>query len=491
MCAGILGESVLCVGPALAAAQVAPPVPPPPPPGLTFSASARVRAEAWDWFTPSTPADERYGFMATVLRGGVGMKRPGFDWQVDLAVPVLLGLPDSAVAPAPQGQLGLGATYRAENGNRIVGLVAKQAFVRVKLGSSNSGSSVRLGRFEFNDGQETQPKDPTLAWLKRERIAQRLIGTFGFTHVGRSFDGLQLVRSTPGLDITLLGVRPTKGSFQLDGLGQVDAGLAYAAVTKPLFLQGENREARAEGRLFGIYYHDGRDMGKVDNRAASIRSADREDIRIATFGAHYLHTFKAGPGSADVLLWGAAQTGDWGAQSHRAGAAAAELGYRPDILEALKPWVRVGYFLGTGDDTPDDRSHGTFFEILPTPRPFARVPFYNLMNVEDAFAQLMLAPSPRWSIRADAHLLRLAEPNDLWYAGGGAFDEQSFGYSGRLGGGAQDLARLLDLSVDYQPSPLFGATLYVGHVRGDDVIRSVYPQGTASMFAYLELRRQL
>ncbi|MGH7516693.1 MAG: alginate export family protein [Gemmatimonadales bacterium] len=466
-------------------------MPRPPPPGLTFSASARVRTEAWDWFTPSSSADERYAFTATVLRGGVGMKHPDFDWQVDLAVPVLLGLPDSAVAAAPQGQLGLGATYRAENGNRIVGLVAKQAFLRVKLGSSNSTPTIRLGRFEFNDGQESRPNDPTLAWLKRERIAQRLIGTFGFTHVGRSFDGVQLVRSTPNLDITMLAVRPTKGSFQLDGLGQVDAELAYVAVTKPLFFNAEGHEARAEGRLFGVYYHDGRDMERVDNRPASIRSADGGDIRIATVGAHYLHTFKAGPGSADVLLWGAAQTGEWGAQSHRAGAVAAELSYRPNILEALKPWVRVGYFLGTGDDTPGDGEHGTFFEILPTPRPFARVPFYNLMNLTDAFAQLIVSPSPHWSLRTDVHFLRLAERNDLWYAGGGAFDNQSFGYGGRPGGGARNLAQLLDLSVDYQPSPLLGATFYVGHVRGDDVIRSVYPQGTASTFAYLELRRQL
>ena len=48
----------------------------------------------------------------------------------------------------------------------------KQGFVRIKEGAH----AVRLGRFEFNEGAETAPGDGTLAWLKRERVAQRLIG---------------------------------------------------------------------------------------------------------------------------------------------------------------------------------------------------------------------------------------------------------------------------------------------------------------------------
>jgi len=465
---------------------------PPSAGGVQFTASARVRMEGWDWFTPSTLADENYAFVATVLRGGIGATHPGYDWQVDVAVPILLGLPDAAIAPAPQGQLGFGATYRADNGSRRIGLVAKQAFLRLKLGSGGAAPSARVGRFEFSDGQEMQPTDPALALLKRDRIAQRLIGSFAFTHVGRSFDGAQLARSTPGLDLTLLAARPTKGVFQLDGSGGLDIPFACAAVTKPLFSRpvGGRREATAEGRLFALYYHDGRDLGKVDNRPASVRSADRGDIRIWTYGGHYLHSFRAGPGKADVLLWAAGQTGDWGGQRHRAGAAAAEVGYRTGI-KALKPWIRAGYFLGSGDATPNDGSHDTFFELLPTPRTVARVPSYNLMNAKDGFAQLMLSPWPRWNVRTDVHLLDLAERNDLWYAGGGAFDEVSCGFGGRPSSGARSLARLIDLSIDYPPSPRLGATFYVGHVRGADVVRAIYPKGVNAAFAYLELRRQL
>ena len=60
-----------------------------------------------------------------------------------------------------------------------------------------------------------------------------------------------------------------------------------------------------------------------------------------------------------------------------------------------------------GDNNPNDGQHGTFFQVLPTPRIYARFPFYNLMNNQDAFAEVVLRPHPKWTIRSDAHFLRL------------------------------------------------------------------------------------
>jgi hypothetical protein len=41
--------------------------------------------------------------------------------------------------------------------------------------------SLKLGRFEFFDGTEVQPKDSTLAALVQTRVSQRLIANFGFS----------------------------------------------------------------------------------------------------------------------------------------------------------------------------------------------------------------------------------------------------------------------------------------------------------------------
>jgi len=67
----------------------------------------------------------------------------------------------------------------------------KQAFIRIKNLDRQGKQSLRIGRFEFSDGTETAPANATLAAVKRDRVAQRFLGPFGYTHVGRSFDGIQ------------------------------------------------------------------------------------------------------------------------------------------------------------------------------------------------------------------------------------------------------------------------------------------------------------
>ena len=71
-----------------------------------------------------------------------------------------------------------------------------------------------LGRFEYRDGLEVVPSDPTLAFLARTRIAERLVGPFDFTNVGRSFDGARIAYDTPDWNLTALASRPTQGGFE-------------------------------------------------------------------------------------------------------------------------------------------------------------------------------------------------------------------------------------------------------------------------------------
>jgi hypothetical protein len=142
---------------------------------VTFWGSIRERYEVWDWFQPAT-GQNFYGYSDTLMRFSLSQKREAYDWNVEFAVAVLLGLPNKAVLPAPQGQLGLGASYYAANDeNQYTAFIfPKQAFARLK----GAHSSLQFGRFEFTDGGEVKPKDKTLATLKNERIGQRLIGTF-------------------------------------------------------------------------------------------------------------------------------------------------------------------------------------------------------------------------------------------------------------------------------------------------------------------------
>ena len=154
-----------------------------------ISGSVRSRFESWDWFDTDA-ADGDYNFGAATVRVGIGQNRDKFEWLVEAAAPLFINLPENAIAPGAQGQLGHGASYFAANGRRNGSVILKQAFVRFKGLFGKAPSSLKIGRFEFSDGAEITPTDPTLATIERDRIAQRLIGSFGFTHIGRSFDGV-------------------------------------------------------------------------------------------------------------------------------------------------------------------------------------------------------------------------------------------------------------------------------------------------------------
>ena len=451
---------------------------------VVFNGSLRARAYVWDWFE-APPGQNRYAYSGNLLRFGFSQNRGGFDWNAEFAIPFLLGLPTNATEPAPQGALGLGSNYYSANGNRqnTAMIFPKQVFVRFRGIGGVDGQTLQIGRFVLQDGTELIPKDATLATLKQNRIAQRLLGDFGFSDVGRSFDGVHYAFSKPNDDFTFAAAIPTRGVFQVDGWGWNRIGFGYAAYTHE---SGHGRHM-ADTRVFMIEYDDWRHILKTDNRALAVRRADTENIRIDSFGAHTLHTFAVRAGTFDALAWGVAQTGRWGTQKQRAYALDFEGGFQPKWLPSLRPWFRGGYSIGSGDGNPNDNTHGTFFQILPTPRPYARMPFFNMMNLEDGYAGLILRPDSKVTVTSEFHSLRLANANDLWYSGGGAYQPWTFGYTGRSTSGQRSLGNLYDTSVDYRLSRTVTATAYLGVAQGLASIEKIYPGNTSAQFGYLEL----
>ena len=410
---------------------------------VTFTGSVRERYEVWNWFEPDS-GNNLYSFSGTVVRFGFSQQHEHYDWNLEFESPILLGLPQHAVNGAPLGQYGLGGSYFAANDKKrnAAFIFPKQAFFRVK----GEHASLRAGRMEFTDGSEVKPKDATLASLKADRIGQRLIGNFGYSDVMRSLDGMQFLYANGPWTITALSAIPTRGVFQVDGWGWVKTPVTYVALTR----QEEFGETRAEWRLFGIYYNDDRPLVKTDNRSAAAKATDLGNISIGTFGGHFILSAPTDAGNFDLLGWGALQRGNWGVLSQKSGAGALEAGWQPKFASRVKPWLRAGYYYSTGDGNPNDGTHGTFFAILPTPRVYARFPFFNSMNNTDAFAEVMLRPSKALTIRRDVHGLWLSNAKDLWYSGGGAFQPTTFGFNGRPSGGARSLATLYDISGDYR-----------------------------------------
>lgn len=451
---------------------------------ITVTGSLRSRLYFWDWFEP-VAGNNTYQYAGNLFRIGLSQSHDTWGWNAEFAVPFMLGLPSSATGTgAQQGALGLGSNYfSANSGNRNTAMIfPKQLYLRFDGLGGNKRHTLQLGRFEFLDGSEVVPKNSTLATLKRERVFQRLIGTFVFSDVGRSFDGLHYSYATPNNNFTFIGAVPTRGVFQVDGWGWNRAGFGYASFTHKW---GSQRHT-ADTRLFFIDYDDFRHILKTDNRSLATRRTDLVNIRIGTFGGHTLHAFETSSGTVDLLFWGAAQTGRWGVQTQRAGAFDIEGGLQPKILARIKPWVRGGFTYGSGDGNPNDNRHETFFQLMPTPRPYARFPFFNMMNTEDGFGILILRPHSKVTVSTEFHALRLSNANDLWYSGGGVFQPWTFGYSGRATSGRRSLGNLYDTGVEYRVNRKLTLSAYMGYTQGLAIMEQIYPNGKDGRFGYLE-----
>jgi hypothetical protein len=453
---------------------------------VTLTASERARGEVVDYFRPPDDAApsgaHRYTFFGNQLRAGLRALFPHAELVLEGQDTRIVHLPDDASRTAPVGNLGPGATYFAHTRDRDQGEpFLKQASVTFR----RSGVAATLGRFEYRDGLETLPGNATLLALKRMRIAERLVGPFGYTHVTRSFDGARVAVDRAEWNATAFATHPTMGGFEVSANRELDqvslAGLALTAKTLPW-----EKAAPIDARLFYLYYEDDRSAAtKVDNRPLAARSADKEAIALHSWGGHVITVVDAGPGALDLLAWGVLQAGDWGGLEHGAWAYALEAGYQlPRVPGA--PWLRVGYDRASGDDDPSDGEHRTFFQVLPTARSYAQFPFYNLMNDEDLFAQLLATPWSRVSVRADYHWLRLTEPRDLWYSGGGATNDHVFGFSGIPAGGHRDLAHVVEASVEVKLHERLSAYAYYGHAFGQDVVASTF-SGTSASYGYVEL----
>ena len=112
------------------------------------------------------------------------------------------------------------------------------------------------------------------------------------------------------------------------------------------------------------------------------------------------------------------------------------------------------------------------------------------MNNQDAFAQAILRPGPRLTIRSEFHALRLASRDDLWYQGGGAFQPSTFGYTGRPSNGYSDFGTICDVSGDLGITRHLAVSAYYSYVAGKRVTRSIYRGDRGARFGYVEISVQ-
>ena len=445
----------------------------------TLEASDRLRGEIVDYFAPkptSTTPNSRYNFLANRFQAGVRVRRESWEAFLQFQHTVLDDVPVGAPPGAP-GKAYLDNTKRSFQEQGWL----RQGWVRAEDLFGVRGAGIVVGRQLWRDGLEAPARDPNLQWLKQQRVAERLIGAYDYTHIGRSYDGGQVHWDTDWLNVSGFGFQPTSGGFEISA-GRPIEGIQLGGLSATV--KDSPRFPSSDARLFWIYYSDHRGPIVFDNRPDNARKADTGDLRLHTIGANAAHVAALGPGKADVLGWAAGQLGAWQALDQRAWAYALEAGYQLTGLWA-RPWARLGFFRGSGDPDPKDDVHETFFQMLPTGRQYAQFPFYNMMNNQDTFAQLVLQPCRSLGVRSDFHWLRVVEGKDFLYSGGGATKDDFFGFSGVPAKGAHQIGYLVDIAFTWKPIDLLTFYAYYGHVFGGDVIHQSFA-GREANYAYLE-----
>jgi len=472
-------------------------------PNIRVTGELRARYEGTDFFQPSLKQagvvanHNEYSFGALRARLGIGFTSDYVDAFVQGQYTGLYDLPSHSVSGSA-GPLGIGAVYYNDSGKDVNRgeVFLKQGYLNFKLKKLVGLPNMffKAGRFELNDGLEYKTGDAKFDMLKTTRVSQRLIGSFDWTHITRSFDGLSLAYDDPAYNASLYATHPTQGGFNINAQDEIShIDLAYAAFTAKRGTLIPDTEAR----LFYIYYGDDRNaVSAVDNRTAppgkatallnSNKLLSNSSLSLHTIGTHLLTVTKLGPGAIDGMVWGAYQFGDWTNQSQSAYAFAAEGGYQfTDVM--FKPWLRAGYSIGSGDTNAKDGTHGTFYQLIPTARLYNKFPFYNMMNTQDAYAQFIVAPTQSTKLGVDFHYLALAETSDLFYGGSGPTSRSgSLSFYARNGGGNSTIGQVVDMSFSHTINKYLSWAAYYAHAFGSDVTRNVYQTKNDADYGYIE-----
>lgn len=378
---------------------------------LDLSLTSRVRYETWDARTTTT--DGFWGY-----RTNIGAK-----YSYGKHVSVYAEFQDTRVyGVSPDNTFGPGFLYMgtSKHDNFVVSDRLRNLWIEVKPVES---VALRAGRQDILFGAQVKYAEGNWNYLRLQRLAQRLVGSVGWSNGQRAYDGLTVNWDHKDHNVYGFYARPTTGVFDIENaykqFDDIDVGGIGWTIKRGVYLPN------TELGLFGIDYHDDRDPSDGGLKDG--------DIDILTFGAQMIGVYPVGPGNLDLTLWVAYQTGDYGKLDHRAYAGIAEAGYQ-FTKAPWKPWIRIGVNAASGDGDAKDGDHETFHNLLPTNHPYMGfADQFAFQNLVDYFVQLRLQPIDAINVDLYFHQFASARKNDSAYYGTGAFRRTP---TGGLGYGA-------------------------------------------------------
>ena len=464
---------------------------------ISFYGQDRWRWHLWNYFE-AEPFDNTYDYFSNQLRLGARLENSILKAHTAWQYSHVWLLPTGTSTGAGSGSL-----YFA-NGttdNETHGTYLKYAEIHSKditgLGLTAGGGRMDYSsgnRYVTGTGKGASKEDADsvvtkkIQWLKSTRVAERMIGGFGWSEYQRSFDGGYSAWDHEKFNFQFVAMNPTQGGFDENAnhtIYDIDILASELTLKKGTLLPD------GELQMFYYSYADSRQMTAAttrrDNTGRTVPINLEYDVDVEMIGGHLVGASTLGDGMLDYLVWGGYQYGNWFELDHSAYALAAEAGYQWKNIP-WKPWIRAGYNMGSGDSDPQDQDHGTFYQMLPTGRLYSFSILYNMMNTEDTFVSLILKPVEALTVRSDVHWVDLAEKSDRWYLGAGEItDGNAAGYAVRSSNNENNLGTLLDISASYKICPQATVSLYYGHFFGSDVVEKFYIKNHDADFFYTEV----
>jgi hypothetical protein len=268
---------------------------------------------------------------------------------------------------------------------------------------------------------------PLMMTIGRQEMVfgdQRLVGNFGWSNVGRSFDGLRLAYALDAL--------------RVDAWAMVTKQFGSNVTADPAF-SPSNRDAQ---EFYGIYtavkaasfslepyvlyLRDTGDPNELDpvtgNLVSPITAPAARGQERATTGLRLDGKIMAD--TIDLTAEGAYQFGKMQARGTTPGsdisayAFAFKAGYT--LPATVAPHVGIEYDRASGDNNPNDDKFKTFENLFPTNHPFyGYMDYVGWRNMQDLRASLGIKPTKASGMSLDYHRFSLADKADNWYAASG------------------------------------------------------------------------
>ena len=432
---------------------------------LNFKIDLRSRGEYWNTFLKSDSGTQRYFFILSRARVFAEFSRKSISMQFAFQGLKALFLPESAVD-------GAGKVYFDNNKERAPD---KFSILLLNLSGKLGNFYFKLGRVSIEDGAEVFHGEQKFDMLKKTRISERLVGSWDWTNAGRRYDGLICGYNGKKFNANLFAARVLGGGIDFKNTGKwLDISIAGASLTFSI--------PGSDLRIFDIFYQDERDeVLKKLNLS--------EKIKLHTLGLSAIKLFDHDNSQIDIVGYTAFQFGNFGQFTQRAYAFIGEFGYQ--IKSTSSPWLRFGIAYASGDENKLDNTRKTFFNLTPTNHKwYGNLDMFSFSNLLNLYIQFMINYK-FLNLNSEFHIFKLANGNDDWIAGSGAFNNSSLGYSAlAVSPGRTDLGKEFDFVSTFKFLKNILFEIGYSYFWGSDVVKNVFVRKPNKNWLYFQFMFQ-